>query len=117
MRFSSSFLRLKLDVLYVARLAQSAERKALNLGVVGSSPTVGGSLAESLNQALWSSIIMNIMKSFQHNTIMFIVQQGPFLIDVAQHDRFPRRLKSEIKAPTVAFEPHGHKVNGPALCP
>ncbi len=28
---------------YVARLAQSVERKALNLVVVGSSPTVGGS--------------------------------------------------------------------------
>ena len=30
-----------LDCLSVARLAQSAERKALNLVVVGSSPTVG----------------------------------------------------------------------------
>ena len=31
-----------------ARLAQSAERKALNLVVVGSSPTVGGLLCASL---------------------------------------------------------------------
>ena len=32
------------DVCAQARLAQSAERKALNLVVVGSSPTVGGLL-------------------------------------------------------------------------
>ena len=33
-----------------ARLAQSAERKALNLVVVGSSPTVGVSLVANRNQ-------------------------------------------------------------------
>ena len=40
-----------------ARLAQSAERKALNLVVVGSSPTVGVSFAEWRRQRGDSSAI------------------------------------------------------------
>ncbi len=36
-----------------ARLAQSAERKALNLVVVGSSPTVGDCAADTVMLAVW----------------------------------------------------------------
>ena len=44
-RATMSFLPMKIKAtLNTARLAQSAERKALNLVVVGSSPTVGDSL-------------------------------------------------------------------------
>ena len=36
-----------------ARLAQSAERKALNLVVVGSSPTVGDSLIDKIGVSVY----------------------------------------------------------------
>ena len=39
---------LRVLMLYTARLAQSAERKALNLVVVGSSPTVGVLFASAM---------------------------------------------------------------------
>ena len=38
------------ELIYMARLPQSAERKALNLVVVGSSPTVGVSYAEGVSR-------------------------------------------------------------------
>ena len=45
-----------------ARLAQSVERKALNLVVVGSSPTVGVSIAVVI---VWSSCARRLAKLFQ----------------------------------------------------
>ena len=41
----TEMLIIKLDTSQQARLAQSVERKALNLVVVGSSPTVGANFA------------------------------------------------------------------------
>ena len=40
-----------------ARLAQSAERKALNLVVVGSSPTVGVLLLYSASERVWMGVV------------------------------------------------------------
>ena len=44
-----------------ARLAQSAERKALNLVVVGSSPTVG-----VLSVDCWSKAVMSVMSAITY---------------------------------------------------
>ena len=42
----------------IARLAESAERKALNLVVVGSSPTVGGyAKLQAAEQSKWVAMI------------------------------------------------------------
>ena len=40
----------------LARLAQSVERKALNLVVVGSSPTVGVDISAALLDNLWAAL-------------------------------------------------------------
>ena len=45
-------VELYLNLLTTARLAQSAERKALNLVVVGSSPTVGALIFASKDSSV-----------------------------------------------------------------
>ena len=47
-----------------ARLAQSAERKALNLVVVGSSPTVG--VAEVQAATTWTQELLHLIQLFPH---------------------------------------------------
>ena len=49
----------------LARLAQSVERKALNLVVVGSSPTVGVDISAALLDNLWAALPI-VAKSKKH---------------------------------------------------
>ena len=48
---------------FSARLAQSAERKALNLVVVGSSPTVGGFFRKQYSHGATASAHVNEVES------------------------------------------------------
>ena len=50
----------------LARLAQSVERKALNLVVVGSSPTVGVDISAALLDNLWAALPI-VVKSKKHH--------------------------------------------------
>ena len=53
----------------LARLAQSVERKAFNLVVVGSSPTVGVDISAALLDNLWAALPL-AAKSKKNTTVL-----------------------------------------------